>query len=55
MRILERVAFVPQRKQLYGWATPAEMVRMNKGFFPQWSDDGARSWRSGGNPDEDGV
>jgi len=41
MRILERVAFVPQRKQLYGWATPAEMVRMNKGFFPRWSDDGA--------------
>src|SRR6266446_3427297 len=21
----ERVAFVPQRKQLYGWATPAEL------------------------------
>src|SRR6266699_1299842 len=41
MCILERVAFVPQRKQLYGWATPAEMVRMNKGFFPRWSDDGA--------------
>ncbi len=25
IRILERVAFVPQRKQLYGWATPAEL------------------------------
>jgi ABC-2 type transport system ATP-binding protein len=39
--ILERVAFVPQRKQLYGWATPAELVRMNKGFFPRWSDEAA--------------
>jgi ABC-2 type transport system ATP-binding protein len=38
MRILERVAFVPQRKQLYGWATPAELVRMNQGYFPRWSD-----------------
>jgi ABC-2 type transport system ATP-binding protein len=41
MRILERVAFVPQRKQLYGWATPAELVRMNKAYFPRWSDDEA--------------
>jgi len=41
MRILERVAFVPQRKQLYPWATPAELVRMNKGYFPRWSDDAA--------------
>ncbi len=41
MRILERVAFVPQRKQLYGWATPAELVRMNKAYFPRWSDNGA--------------
>ncbi len=39
IRILERVAFVPQRKQLYGWATPAELVRINRGFFPRWSDD----------------
>ena len=38
MRILERVAFVPQRKQLYPWATPAELVRMNRGFFSRWSD-----------------
>jgi ABC-2 type transport system ATP-binding protein len=41
IRILERVAFVPQRKQLYGWATPAELVRMNKAYFPRWSDDAA--------------
>src|SRR5690348_7077797 len=38
MRILERVAFVPQRKQLYPWATPQELVRMNQAFFPRWSD-----------------
>src|SRR2546427_4233566 len=42
LRILERVAFVPQRKQLYGWATPAELVRMNKAYFPRWSDDADR-------------
>jgi ABC-2 type transport system ATP-binding protein len=41
LRILERVAFVSQRKQLYGWATPAELVRMNKAYFPRWSDDAA--------------
>jgi ABC-2 type transport system ATP-binding protein len=41
LRILERVAFVPQRKQLYGWATPAEMVWMNKAYFPRWSDEAA--------------
>ncbi len=41
MRILERVGFVPQRKQLYGWATPAELVRINRGFFPRWSDNAA--------------
>lgn len=42
MRILDRVAFVPQRKQLYPWATPAELVRMNRGFFPRWSEKMAR-------------
>ena len=41
MRILERVAFVPQRKQLYPWATPEEQVRMNRSFFPRWSDETA--------------
>jgi len=41
MRILERVAFVPQRKQLYGWATPMELVRMNKAFFSRCSDEAA--------------
>ena len=39
MQILDRVAFVPQRKQLYPWATPEELVRMNKGFFSRWSDE----------------
>ena len=39
MKILHRVAFVPQRKQLYPWATPAELVRMNKGYFPRGSDE----------------
>jgi ABC-2 type transport system ATP-binding protein len=39
LRILERVGFVPQRKQLYGWATPAELVWMNRSYFPRWSDE----------------
>jgi ABC-2 type transport system ATP-binding protein len=41
LRSLGRVGFVPQRKQLYGWATPAELVRMNKAYFPRWSDEAA--------------
>jgi ABC-2 type transport system ATP-binding protein len=41
VHILERVAFVPQRKQLYPWATPAKLVRMNKAYFPRWSDSAA--------------
>ena len=41
LRILERVGFVPQRKQLYGWATSAELVRTNRAYFPRWSDDTA--------------
>lgn len=41
MKILERVAFVPQRKQLYPWATPAELIRMNRAFFSRWSDEAA--------------
>jgi len=32
---------VPQRKQLYGWATPVELVRMNKAYFSSWSDEAA--------------
>ncbi len=47
MRILERVAFVSQRKQLYGWATPAELVRMNKAIFRTGRMMRRRGWRSG--------
>src|SRR6266852_6734711 len=46
IRILERVAFVPQRKQLYGWATPAELVRMNKAYFRTGRMMRRRGWRS---------
>jgi ABC-2 type transport system ATP-binding protein len=41
MSILDRVAFALQRKQLYPWATPAELVRMNRAFFSRWSDETA--------------
>ena len=37
LQILERVAFLPQRKQLYPYMTPDELVRFNRGFFPRWS------------------
>jgi len=56
MRILERVGFVPQCSSLYGWATPAELVRMNKAYFPRWSDEAAaQPGAAAGNPHEDGV
>jgi len=39
VRLLERAAFLPQKKQLYPWMTPAELVRFSRSFFPQWSDE----------------
>ena len=37
--ILERTAFVGENKTLYGSLTARELVRFNRGFYPNWSDD----------------
>lgn len=36
--ILQRVGFVSETKQLFDFLTPAQLVRFNRGYFPQWSD-----------------
>ena len=39
LQILQRVAYLPQRKQLYSHMTVDELVRFNRGFFPRWSNE----------------
>jgi ABC-2 type transport system ATP-binding protein len=36
--ILQRTAFVSEKKTLYPSLTPSELVRFNRGFYPTWSD-----------------
>jgi ABC-2 type transport system ATP-binding protein len=36
--ILQRTAFVSEKKILYPWLTPIELVRFSRGFYPTWSD-----------------
>jgi ABC-2 type transport system ATP-binding protein len=36
--ILQRTAFVSEKKTLYPSLTPAELVRFSRGFYPTWSD-----------------
>jgi len=36
--ILQRTAFVSEKKTLYPSLTPAELVRFSRGFYPSWSD-----------------
>ena len=36
--ILQRTAFVSEKKNLYPSLTPAELVRFSRGFYPAWSD-----------------
>jgi ABC-2 type transport system ATP-binding protein len=36
--ILERTGFVPENKTLFDSLTPAQLVRFNRGYFPNWSD-----------------
>lgn len=35
--ILQRTAFVGERKVLYDYMTPLELVRFTSGFYPRWS------------------
>src|SRR5439155_204562 len=36
--ILQRTAFVSEKKTLYPSLTPSEVVRFSRGFYPTWSD-----------------
>jgi ABC-2 type transport system ATP-binding protein len=36
--ILQRTAFVGQKKMLYASWTPADLVRYTRGYYPTWSD-----------------
>ena len=36
--ILQRTAFVSEKKSLYPSLTPSELVRFSRGFYPTWSD-----------------
>lgn len=36
--ILQRTAFVSEKKALYASFTPRELVRFSRGFYPTWSD-----------------
>lgn len=36
--VLRRTAFVSEKKILYPWLTPIELVRFSRGFYPTWSD-----------------
>jgi ABC-2 type transport system ATP-binding protein len=38
LAILQRTAFVSEKKALYPALTPAELVRFSRGFYPTWSD-----------------
>src|ERR1700720_2450967 len=38
MAILQRTAFVSEKKTLYPSLTPSELVRLSRGFYPTWSD-----------------
>jgi len=38
MSILQRTAFVSEKKTLYPSLTPTELVRFSRGFYPTWSD-----------------
>ena len=38
LAILQRTAFVSEKKTLYPALTPSEMVRFSRGFYPSWSD-----------------
>ena len=44
VEILRRTAFVGEGKALYDSLTPAQLVRYNRGFYPDWSDEAAEQY-----------
>jgi ABC-2 type transport system ATP-binding protein len=39
VRIRQRIGFVPERKDLYGYMRVGEMIRFTRGLFPKWRAD----------------
>ena len=44
MSILQRTAFVSEKKTLYPSLTPTELVRFSRGFYPTWSDSSVQKY-----------
>jgi ABC-2 type transport system ATP-binding protein len=44
MAILQRTAFVSEKKTLYPSLTATELVRFSRGFYPTWSDSAAEKY-----------
>jgi ABC-2 type transport system ATP-binding protein len=44
LEILERTAFVPERKVLYDHLTPRELVHFTSGFYPRWSPEAVEKY-----------
>jgi ABC-2 type transport system ATP-binding protein len=44
MAILQRTAFVSEKKTLYPSLTPTELVRFSRGFYPTWSDNSVEKY-----------
>lgn len=44
LEILERTAFVPERKVLYDHLTPNELVHFTSGFYPRWSHEAVEKY-----------
>jgi ABC-2 type transport system ATP-binding protein len=44
MTILQRTAFVSEKKTLYPSLTATELVRFSRGFYPTWSDSAAEKY-----------
>jgi ABC-2 type transport system ATP-binding protein len=44
MAILQRTAFVSEKKTLYPSLTATELVRFSRGFYPTWSDSAAEEY-----------
>jgi len=44
LEILERTAFVPERKVLYDHLTPHELVHFTSGFYPRWSHEAVEKY-----------
>jgi ABC-2 type transport system ATP-binding protein len=38
LAVLQRTAFVSEKKTLYPSLTPSDLVRFSRGFYPKWSD-----------------